>query len=308
MSRLGVGSRYARVVIDSVLGFGVLLCGAERLRRRRAGGPARSAAAGGSARAGDADTRPRAAPKRSKPHLAPATSDAADDAAAPPSPRKSRAEDPNATREMTYVVVPEGLKVSVARCVRFAVSARAALQVAPGVGRSKLSVGRERGRTAKPHSLSSPKAGPMAFAGYGDAAGKSAAETPSVTSARATASRASSAMIRASSVVPGQPRACACSASGTRSSLQVALGGLRQRDTEFAATGEEVLSRAHAGRQGQAARDRRTAEICLRRLVELARRGAWCRWLLLAGELRLSLFGERAQGFVAIGAFQAALV
>ncbi|HEY0469568.1 MAG TPA: hypothetical protein VGC79_35505, partial [Polyangiaceae bacterium] len=60
-----------------------------------------------------------------------------------------------------YVVVPEGLKVSVAGA-RFAVSA-SAVQVASGWG-VKLNVVASA-LDGKPHSLSSPKTGPLAFAG-----------------------------------------------------------------------------------------------------------------------------------------------
>jgi hypothetical protein len=77
-------------------------------------------------------------------------------------PSASQAEpDPNATREVTYVVVPEGLKISVAG-VRFAVSA-SAVQVASGWG-VKLNVVASA-LDGKAHSLSSPKSGPLAFAG-----------------------------------------------------------------------------------------------------------------------------------------------
>lgn len=80
--------------------------------------------------------------------------------------------DPNATREVTYVVVPEGLKVSVTG-VRFTVSA-SAVQVASGWG-VKLNVVASR-LDGKPHSLSSPKSGPLAFAGSVLRKGKSEPE------------------------------------------------------------------------------------------------------------------------------------
>jgi hypothetical protein len=89
-------------------------------------------------------------------HAEAAPSEAAAEAApAAPEP------DPNATREVTYVVVPEGLKVSVAG-VRFAVSA-SAVQVASGWG-VKLNVVASA-LDGKAHSLSNPKTGPLAFAG-----------------------------------------------------------------------------------------------------------------------------------------------
>ena len=91
---------------------------------------------------------------------------------APATPAAKADPDPNATREVTYVVVPEGLKVSVAG-VRFAVSASAA-QVASGWG-VKLNVV-ATAVDGKPHSLSSPKAGPLAFAGSVLRKGKSEPE------------------------------------------------------------------------------------------------------------------------------------
>ena len=87
---------------------------------------------------------------------------------AAPAPQKEEA-DPNATREVTYVVVPEGLKISVAG-VRFAVSA-SAVQVASGWG-VKLSVV-ATALDGKVHSLASPKSGPLAFAGSVSRKGKS---------------------------------------------------------------------------------------------------------------------------------------
>jgi len=87
---------------------------------------------------------------------------------APAAPQKEEA-DPNATREVTYVVVPEGLKISVAG-VRFAVSA-SAVQVASGWG-VKLSVV-ATALDGKVHSLSNPKSGPLAFAGSVSRKGKS---------------------------------------------------------------------------------------------------------------------------------------
>jgi hypothetical protein len=99
----------------------------------------------------------------------PAASDAADDSAEAAKPIKEKAEDPNATREITYVVVPEGLKASLTG-VKFTISAAAA-QVGPGWG-VKLSVVASA-EDGKPHSLSNPKAGPMAFAGSVKRKGKS---------------------------------------------------------------------------------------------------------------------------------------
>jgi hypothetical protein len=73
---------------------------------------------------------------------------------------------------VTYVVVPDGLKISVAG-VRFAVSA-SAVQVASGWG-VKLNVVASA-LDGKSHSLSSPKAGPLAFAGSVLRKGRSEAE------------------------------------------------------------------------------------------------------------------------------------
>src|SRR5882724_6776367 len=102
----------------------------------------------------------------------PATSDSADDGAQAGKPAKEQTENPNATREITYVVVPEGLKVSLTG-VKFTVSAAAA-QVGPGWGvKVSVVVSAEDG---KPHSLSSPNAGPMAFAGSVRRKGKSEPE------------------------------------------------------------------------------------------------------------------------------------
>jgi hypothetical protein len=91
---------------------------------------------------------------------------------APPTPPAKAEADPNATRAITYAVVPEGLKISVAG-VKFSVRAAAA-QIAAGYG-VKLSVVASA-VDGKPHSLSSPKAGPLAFAGSVQRAGKSDAE------------------------------------------------------------------------------------------------------------------------------------
>jgi len=103
----------------------------------------------------------------------PGPSAAAPEADAPPPAAAQKDEpDPNATREVTYVVVPEGLKISVAG-VRFAVSATA-VQVASGWG-VKLSVAASA-TDGKVHSLANPKSGPMAFAGSVTRKGKSEAE------------------------------------------------------------------------------------------------------------------------------------
>ncbi|MEI9938175.1 MAG: hypothetical protein WDO69_13225 [Pseudomonadota bacterium] len=102
----------------------------------------------------------------------PPPAEAAADSAAPPAPPPKSEPDANATREVTYVVVPEGLKISVAG-VRFAVSANAA-QVASGWG-VKLNVVASA-LDGKPHSLANPKTGPLAFAGSVLRKGQSEAE------------------------------------------------------------------------------------------------------------------------------------
>jgi len=112
------------------------------------------------------------APEPAKPAASaekPSPGDASAEApSAAPAPQKEEP-DPNATREVTYVVVPEGLKISVAG-VRFAVSA-SAVQVASGWG-VKLSVV-ATALDGKPHTLSNPKSGPLAFAGSVSRKGKS---------------------------------------------------------------------------------------------------------------------------------------
>ena len=72
------------------------------------------------------------------------------------------AEDPDATRTVTYTPVPGGaLKIAVAG-VKFTVTA-VAVKIASGWG-VKIDV-LANAADGKPHSLSSPKAGPLAFAG-----------------------------------------------------------------------------------------------------------------------------------------------
>ena len=80
--------------------------------------------------------------------------------AADEKPAAAPAKDPNAPREIKYVVTPEGLKIEVAG-VRFLVSAEAK-QIAQGWG-AKISVKAEA-LDGKAHVLLSPKNGPIAFA------------------------------------------------------------------------------------------------------------------------------------------------
>jgi hypothetical protein len=88
-------------------------------------------------------------------------SPAGDAAAKPEAEEKpAPAKDPNAQREIKYVVTPEGLKVEVAG-VRFLVAAEAK-QIAQGWG-AKISVKAES-LDGKEHVLLNPKNGPIAFA------------------------------------------------------------------------------------------------------------------------------------------------
>jgi pyruvate/2-oxoglutarate dehydrogenase complex dihydrolipoamide acyltransferase (E2) component len=91
---------------------------------------------------------PEAKPEEPKADLAPA--------AKPAAPAK----DPNAAREVKYVVTPEGLKIEVAG-VRFLASA-AAKQIAQGWG-AKVTIKAEA-TDGKEHVLLNPKNGPIAFA------------------------------------------------------------------------------------------------------------------------------------------------
>ena len=94
---------------------------------------------------------------------------------APPhasSASSASAEDPNAIRDVIYVLVPGGLKITVAG-VKFTVSSSAA-QVGTGWGVKVSSTA--SAEDGNPHSLSSPKTGPMAFAGSVTRKGKSEPE------------------------------------------------------------------------------------------------------------------------------------
>ena len=104
---------------------------------------------------------------------APASDAASSDAAKPESkPAPKAAPDPNATRDVTYVVVPEGLKITVAG-VKFLASS-VAQQTGGGWG---VKVNLEASADDdKPHLLSKPKAGPLAFAGSVRRKGKSEPE------------------------------------------------------------------------------------------------------------------------------------
>ena len=96
---------------------------------------------------------------------APAPADAAQPEAKPEEPKADApaakpAKDPNAMREVKYVVTPEGLKIEVAG-VRFLASAQAK-QIAQGWG-AKVTIKAEA-TDGKEHVLLNPKNGPIAFA------------------------------------------------------------------------------------------------------------------------------------------------
>ncbi len=88
---------------------------------------------------------------------------AGDTAASADTPKaEAKAEsDPNAARDVTYVVTPEGLKITVAG-MKFLAST-VAEQTGGGWG-VKVNV-EATADDGKPHSLTKPKAGPLAFAG-----------------------------------------------------------------------------------------------------------------------------------------------
>ncbi|HYP75002.1 MAG TPA: hypothetical protein VER12_03565 [Polyangiaceae bacterium] len=160
--------RIARFALLFLPWLAVACAGAEpspNTQPKVAEAPAPAASALAASAAGEPE--PSSEPAKPEPSAGAASSDAA-----APAPAKSEP-DPNATREVTYVVVPEGLKISVAG-VRFAVSA-SAVQVASGWG-VKLNVVASV-LDGKAHSLSSPKSGPLAFAGSVSRNGKSEAET-----------------------------------------------------------------------------------------------------------------------------------
>jgi hypothetical protein len=120
--------------------------------------PAEPAAANTAAAQSAAPTTPAAASDTAPTAGAAPSADTAD---AAPKPEPKAAPDPNATREVTYVVVPEGLKISVAG-VKFMASSVA--ELSPAGWGVKVSV-EASADDGKAHSLTKPKAGPLAFAG-----------------------------------------------------------------------------------------------------------------------------------------------
>src|SRR3954469_14803907 len=116
---------------------------------------------------------PAPAPKPEPPVEAPKDAAGQSDAAdANPPKADVAAEDSDATRTVTYVVVRDGLKVTIAG-VKFTVSA-SGVKVASGWG-VKLSVVASAS-DGKPHSLANPKAGPLALAGTVQRKGQSEPE------------------------------------------------------------------------------------------------------------------------------------
>lgn len=115
----------------------------------------------------DAAPEPKTADAASEPAAPPATGEAEPETAtepdaAEPAPEAAAApaKDPNAPREIKYVVTPEGLRIEVAG-VRFLASAEAK-KVGQGWG-AKVTVKAEV-TDGKEHVLLSPKHGPLAFA------------------------------------------------------------------------------------------------------------------------------------------------
>jgi hypothetical protein len=123
--------------------------------------------------ADSAATTPPSAPTAPPPSEAAAATKPAppsDAAGADSAKAEAKAEpDPNGAREVTYVLVPEGLKISVAG-VKFLASS-AAEQTGRGWG-VKVSL-EATSDDGKAHSLTKPKAGPLAFAGSVTRKGKS---------------------------------------------------------------------------------------------------------------------------------------
>jgi hypothetical protein len=110
-----------------------------------------------------AEPAPAAEPKPeadAKPAATEPAADAKPEADAPAPAAESPPKDPNAMREVKYVVTPEGLKIEVAG-VRFLASAEAK-QIGQGWG-AKVTVKAEP-IDSKEHVLLNPKNGPIAFA------------------------------------------------------------------------------------------------------------------------------------------------
>ncbi len=134
------------------------------------GGAAATPAAEAPAPASTPAAAPPAKPEPVAEAPKPADADTDEASAAPKAEAKT--DDSDATRTVSYVAVPEGLKISVAG-VKFTVSSTA-VKIASGWG-VKVSVVASAS-DGKPHSLASPKAGPLAFAGSVQRKGQSEPE------------------------------------------------------------------------------------------------------------------------------------
>lgn len=121
-------------------------------------------------KAAEAATEPAAPAPAAEP--APATEPAPAAEPEPTAAAKPPASDPNAPRQVKYVVTPEGLKIEVSG-VRFLAAAEAK-QIGQGWG-AKVTVKAEV-LDSKEHVLLSPKAGPIAFAAAVFKKGSSEAE------------------------------------------------------------------------------------------------------------------------------------
>src|SRR5450432_3409712 len=155
-ARFGVGASLLLVVAASACGGGA-----------QATPPAEPPAV--ESAAAPASTAPPSAPPGAPPDATkPAAAEGAPSADAPKAEAKAEPA-PNAAREVTYVVVPEGLKITVAG-VKFLASS-AAEQTGGGWG-VKVSV-EATSDDGKAHSLTKSKAGPLAFAGSVTRKGKS---------------------------------------------------------------------------------------------------------------------------------------
>ncbi len=123
-------------------------------------------------KAADAAAAPAAAAPEPEPEPAAEPAPAAEQAPEPKAEAKALAPDPNAPRQVKYVVTPEGLKIEVSG-VRFLAAAEAK-QIGQGWG-AKVTVKAEV-LDSKEHVLLSPKAGPIAFAAAVFKKGSSEAE------------------------------------------------------------------------------------------------------------------------------------
>jgi hypothetical protein len=125
--------------------------------------------------AGPATEKPVATPIAAAPEVEPAVATPEPEPEAQPTPEASPpAEDPNAPRDIKYVVTPEGLKIEVAG-VRFLAKAEAK-PIAQGWG-ARITVKAEA-TDGKEHVLLNPKNGPLAFAAAVERRGSEAERIP----------------------------------------------------------------------------------------------------------------------------------